>query len=204
MHHSLVESLRILLPPLHIKLGPMKNFVKATDCNGAAFLYMRQKLPLLSDANIWEGVFTSPDICSLLHDEVSEFIITGDEQIAWHAFQVVGTGFLGNRTHNYKDLAEEFLSLYQKLGCNMSLKIHFLISHLTSFRRTVVLWGTSMVKVSIRTKEQWRAVTKGNGARQCLLIITGPWCVILQIWCSISRWRRPDYTRAIHNLWLMT
>jgi len=139
-HHSLVESLWILLPPLHIKLGLMKNFVKAMERNGTAFLYVRQKLPLLSDAKIREGVFTSPDICSLLGDEVSERIITGDEQIAWHAFQEMVTVFLGNRiTDNYKDLVEGLLSSYQKLGCNMSLKIHFLISHPTSFRRTVVL-----------------------------------------------------------------
>jgi len=39
-HHSLVESSRILLPPLHIKLGLMKNFVKAMHCNGTAFLYV--------------------------------------------------------------------------------------------------------------------------------------------------------------------
>src|SRR5215831_18672907 len=46
-HHSLVESSRILLPPLHIKLGLMKNFVKAMDRNGTAFLYLRQKFLLL-------------------------------------------------------------------------------------------------------------------------------------------------------------
>ena len=39
-YHSLVESSRILLPPLHIKLGLMKNFVKAMDRNGTAFLYL--------------------------------------------------------------------------------------------------------------------------------------------------------------------
>jgi hypothetical protein len=88
----------------------------------------------------------------------------------------------------------------------MSLKIHFLISHPTSFRRTVVLWVTSMVKVATRTKQQWRADTKGNGAHQCLLIIAGPWCVILQIRCSISRRRRPDCTRAVRSfdLWRKT
>src|SRR5215469_8872090 len=46
-HHSLVESSRILLPPLHIKLGLMKNFVKAMDRNGTAFLYLRQNSPCL-------------------------------------------------------------------------------------------------------------------------------------------------------------
>jgi len=104
------------------------------DRNDTAFLYLRQKFPLLSDAKIREGVFTCPDIRSLLRDEVFERIITGDEQRAWHAFREVVTGFLGNRrADNYKDLVEELLSSYQKLGCNMSVKIHFLSSHLDFF-----------------------------------------------------------------------
>jgi hypothetical protein len=64
----------------------MKNFVKAMHRNGTAFLSLRQKVPLLSDAKIREGVFTSPDISSLLRDEVFEHIVRGDEQRAWHAF----------------------------------------------------------------------------------------------------------------------
>jgi len=63
------------LPPLHIKLGLMKNFVKALDRNGAAFLYLRQKSPLLTDAKIREGVFTGLDIRSLLRDKVFERVI---------------------------------------------------------------------------------------------------------------------------------
>jgi len=50
---------------------------------------------------------------------------------AWHAFQEVVTGFLGKRrADNHRYLVEELLSSYQKLGCNMSMKIHFLSSHL--------------------------------------------------------------------------
>jgi len=51
-HHSLVESSRILLPPLRIKLGLMKIFVKAMDRNGTTFLQLGQKFPLFSDAKI--------------------------------------------------------------------------------------------------------------------------------------------------------
>jgi len=114
----------------------MKNFVKAMDRNGTAFLYVRQKFSLLSDAKIREGVFTGPDALSLLLDEVFERITMGDEQRAWHAFQEVVAGFLGNtsrRADNYKDVVEELLSSYQKLGCNMSVKIYFLSSHLDFF-----------------------------------------------------------------------
>ena len=74
------------MPPLRVKLGLMKYFVKATDRNGTAFLYLRQIFPLLNDTKIRESVFTGPDIRSLLRDEVPESIITGDEQRAWHAF----------------------------------------------------------------------------------------------------------------------
>jgi len=130
----MVESSRNLLPTLHIKLGLMKNYVKAMDRNCVAFLHLRLKFLLLSDAKIREGVFTYPDLHSLLCDEVFEGIITGDEQRAWHAFREMVTSFLGNRrADNYKDLVEELLSSYQKLGCNMSVKIHFLSSHLGFF-----------------------------------------------------------------------
>jgi hypothetical protein len=44
------------------------------------------------------------------------------------------TKFLGIiRAENYKELVEDKLSLYHKLGCNMSLKIHMLHSHLDFF-----------------------------------------------------------------------
>ena len=89
----------------------MKNFVKAMDRNGTAFLCLRQEFLLLSDAKIREGVFTGPDISSVLRGEVFERIITGDEQRAWHAFREVVTGFIGKRrADNYKDLVEELLA----------------------------------------------------------------------------------------------
>jgi hypothetical protein len=43
----------------------------------------------------------------------------------------VVTGFVGNRrVVKYKDLMEELLSSYQKVGCNISVKISFLSSNL--------------------------------------------------------------------------
>jgi hypothetical protein len=67
-HHSVVESSRILLLPLLIWLGIMKCFVKAMDRNDTAFLYLRQKFPLFRGAKLREGVFSGPDISSLLRD----------------------------------------------------------------------------------------------------------------------------------------
>lgn len=53
----LVDSQRVLLPPLHIKLGLVKNFVKAMDKEGAAFVHLRGLFPHLSNAKILEGKF---------------------------------------------------------------------------------------------------------------------------------------------------
>ena len=46
----LVASEKIYLPPLHIKLGLMKNFVKAMDHNGEGFNFLTRKFPRISDA----------------------------------------------------------------------------------------------------------------------------------------------------------
>ena len=58
----------------------------------------------------------------------------GKEKKAWKAFQSVATEFLGNyQADNYKQLVANLLKSYKALGCNTSLKIHFLHSHLDFF-----------------------------------------------------------------------
>ena len=43
-------------------------------------------------------------------------------------------GFLGNRRdYNYVNLVNRLLESFHKLGCNMSIKVHFLHSHLDEF-----------------------------------------------------------------------
>jgi hypothetical protein len=134
LYPSLVEPSKILLPPLHVKLGLMKNFVKAMDRDGQAFKYLRDKFPRMSDEKVKEGVFVGPQIRHILRDEEFDRLVTGDEKCAWNAFRLVVDNFFGNtKAHNYKELVEQLLVSYQKLGCNMSLKIHLLHSHLDFF-----------------------------------------------------------------------
>jgi len=52
VRESLVDPKGILLPPLHIKLGLMKQFVKALPQNVDGFKYLCSKFPGLSDAKI--------------------------------------------------------------------------------------------------------------------------------------------------------
>ena len=111
-----------------------ENFVKAMDRTGSAFKCLAEKFPRLSEAKIKEGFLwvlrsasSSEKICSTTYFRVTR-------KKAWDAFRPVSTTFLGNiRTENYKKLIEDVLSLYHKLGCNMSLKILMLHSHLDFF-----------------------------------------------------------------------
>lgn len=130
----LISSSKVYLPALHIKLGLMKNFVKALDQNNAAFKYLRMKFPQISDAKISEGIFIGPQIRKMMRDSDFPRTMTQTELSAWGSFKLLCDNFLGNhKAENYKDLVENLLDTFQTLGCRMSLKIHFLHSHLDFF-----------------------------------------------------------------------
>jgi hypothetical protein len=49
---SLIDPKKVLIPPLHIKLGLMKQFVKALPKERECFKYLCKKFPSLSDAKL--------------------------------------------------------------------------------------------------------------------------------------------------------
>jgi len=119
---------------MHLKLGLMKKFVKAMNQEEAAFTYLREKFPRLSEAKLTEGIFIGPQIRDLIKDEYFDRLLEGDEKLAWDSFKFEVKGVLGNkRAQNCEELVNNFWQSYQKLGCNMSLKIRFLHSHLDFF-----------------------------------------------------------------------
>lgn len=131
---SLVNPRKILLPPLHIKLGLMKQFVKALSKTEPCFQYLCQKFPGLSEAKLKEGIFVGPDIRKLMQDPNFENAMNLQEKSAWGAFKQVVLKFLGNhKDPNYENIVQNMLKTFQELGCNMSVKVHFLHSHLNFF-----------------------------------------------------------------------
>ncbi|UYV76035.1 hypothetical protein LAZ67_13002235 [Cordylochernes scorpioides] len=130
----LIDSENIYLPPLHIKLGLMKNFVKAMDRNASGFAYLKQKISSKSEAKIKEGIFVGPQIRELQQDGNFQNSLNEVEAAAWNSFRNVCKNFLGSvKVENYRDIVNDLLLSYKALGCNMSLKIHFLHSHLDFF-----------------------------------------------------------------------
>jgi hypothetical protein len=60
--------------------------------------------------------------------------VTEIEEDAWNAFKEVVKIFLGNiKDPLYKEIVRNVLDKFKLLGCNMSLKLHFLASHLDYF-----------------------------------------------------------------------
>ena len=56
------------------------------------------------------------------------------EARAWKAFSKVVHNFLGNKkADNYIELVQELFLSLQVLGCRMSIKVHYLHSHLSEF-----------------------------------------------------------------------
>ena len=130
-HVPLIDSSRVLLPPLHIKLGLIKNFVKGMNQYSDAFKYILRKFPRITESKIREGIFIGPQTRELLNDPEFDALLQDKEKIAWDSFRNVVTNFGGNFwVHNYKELVEHLISFYQAMGCHMSLKIHMLHSHI--------------------------------------------------------------------------
>ncbi|GBN53607.1 hypothetical protein AVEN_167002-1 [Araneus ventricosus] len=81
-NEPLVASEKIILPPLHIKLGLMKNFVKAMDCGESGFQYLSLKFPKVSETKIKEVIFVGPQFRQLMKDPVFESKLTKKEAAA--------------------------------------------------------------------------------------------------------------------------
>ncbi|UYV74012.1 IGF2R [Cordylochernes scorpioides] len=137
-----------------------KNFVKAMDRNASGFAYLKQKFSSISEAKIKEGIFVGPQIRELQQDGNFQNSLNEVEAAAWNSFRNVCKNFLGSvKVENYRDIVNDLLLSYKALGCNMSLKIHFLHSHLDLFPDNL---GAVSDEHGERFHQAWRSGTKVN------------------------------------------
>ena len=133
-HVPLIDPQKIYLPPLHIKLGLFKNFVKAMDSTGNGILYLKQKFLRKSEAKVKAKVFIGPEIRKLTGDKKINANLNLKEKAGWDQFCLIVKNFVGNyKSPNYVQMVANFLQAHQELGARMPLKIHFLHSHLNFF-----------------------------------------------------------------------
>lgn len=134
-HLPLVQPEKLLMPPLHIKLGLIKLFVNRLDPEGEAFRFIQNMFPKLSVAKVKAGVFVGPQVKRLINSEIFPTKLTQFERTAWASFVDVVRGFLGNhKVENYREIVENLVDAYRRMGCRMSLKLHVLHAHLQHFK----------------------------------------------------------------------
>ncbi|GBP80292.1 hypothetical protein EVAR_37969_1 [Eumeta japonica] len=150
----------------------MTQFVKALDKNGQCFKFLSQKFPGLSTEKLKAGIFDGPQIRQLIKSSKDfEASMTEIEKLGWKSFVAVIQNFFGNfKANNYKQLVEEMLLNFKNLGCNMSLKVHYLSSHIDHFEHNLGDFseeqGVSQGLVSKIVKEGQATEEAGTKIRQ--------------------------------------
>ncbi|GFT66743.1 uncharacterized protein TNCV_1395061 [Trichonephila clavipes] len=90
--------------------------------------------PGLSIEKLKAGIFDRPQIRQLVKDSNFVKSMTEVEFEAWNSFVLVMSNFLGKkRSDDHVELVESMLTNLKELECKVSIKIHFLHSHLDRF-----------------------------------------------------------------------
>ena len=92
IHKALIDATKVLLPPMHIKLGLIKNFVKALKQDGAGIRYIKSKFQRISDAKIKEGIFVGPQIRELMIDsKFDAYLIDHVYKMTKNLYELIAT-----------------------------------------------------------------------------------------------------------------
>lgn len=80
-----LDCRKVVMSPVHIKLGFIRQFVTALDKKLTAFKYVPDFFPKLNEAKVKASDFIGSQIKSIL--ECMEF--PGEEKAAWNSFAAV-------------------------------------------------------------------------------------------------------------------
>ena len=109
-----------------------------------------------------------------MSDRNSDQLLIDNELAVWISLKEVILNLLSNNcARNCSELVDKMLEAYKTMKCNMSLKIHFLHSHLDFFQKISETLVTNTEKGSTRTLLIWRSVTRAKVCRVCLLTTVG-------------------------------
>ena len=79
-------------------------------------------------------IFVGPQIREVMKDEEFTSKLATVELEAWNTFKDVVNNFLGNfKSDSYKSLVKNMVGKFRALGCRISIKLHFLDSHIDYF-----------------------------------------------------------------------
>jgi hypothetical protein len=85
-----------------------------------------------------ERIFVGPKITQLFEDQNFRTKLNATERRGWKSFKNVCRKFGGKeKAENCSEIVQELISPYSIMGCNMSLKLHFLHSQLIFFPENI-------------------------------------------------------------------
>ena len=95
---------------------------------------MCHAFPGLTLEKLKASIFDGPQIRQLIRDPEFKNSMKEVELEVSEAFVLVVKNFLGNnKARNYVELVNNMLTAFRNLGCNMSIKMHYLFSHMDRF-----------------------------------------------------------------------
>lgn len=94
---QVVDPQKIFLPPIHIKLRLMKDFVNVINRNGEYFQYILYKFPWIRNAKVKDVIFFCPQIMAVMNDKNFDEVLQGNVNPAWEALKLVVDNFLGRQ-----------------------------------------------------------------------------------------------------------
>ena len=107
----------MILQLLHIKLGLIKQFVKALNKEDACFKYIREKFSYMNAEKVKESMFVGPQVRKLIKDAQFLSTTTDAKKKSWLSFTEVVSKFLGNtKDCDYKTIVENMLACIEALG----------------------------------------------------------------------------------------
>ena len=163
INNPLVDRDRILFPLLLIKF----DLIKALDKDGYCFTYLCQAFPGLTMEKLKAGIFDGPQIRQLVWDPDFKNSMNEVELEAWKAFVPVVKNFFGNnKAKNLAEIVNNMLTAFRNLGCNMSVKMHYLFLRMDRFPENMgsisdkqrERFHQDLKKMETRYQARWDAV----------------------------------------------
>ena len=141
------------------------------DKEGEGFAFFNEKFLQKSEAKITAGIFDGPQIKDLAKDKRIESALDS----ACMSPKSVIANFFWNKMKQYQKTVDELLENFLKLGARMSVKMHFLHSHLNYFPEN---WGDYSEKQGERFHQDITKVEKRYQSRWDVNFLTDYcWCL---------------------------
>ena len=119
---------------------------------------MWKKFSTLGMEKLKAGIFDGLQVRELMKDPHFQTSINTAEVETWFMFTLVERNFLENyKADNFSELVESMLSSFRQLDCKMSIKVHYLHSHLDHFPEKLGNWNKEQGEwfhQDLRTKDE--------------------------------------------------